>query len=245
MKNLLLLISVLGALVVGFVIGRWSVPLPVAAAEKELLQKSAPKAPRHGQSEAFPDLIKRTTGSQVIAFDQGNPVHDEILKVISEAAAVTTAHFNQRPSPLAQVKRINEASRYFEDQLLQTIDDQPAFSCRRPLNREGKVQHSGYPDLQVTHHQSGTVAYLDPKLFKLGTEGSSFRSFYFQPNPKTLKVNTDALHLLLGFSHDGKPRRWRFQSAKVVDLSQLSLTLKEEYAASNKELYQKALPAAN
>ncbi|MFT6865155.1 MAG: hypothetical protein ACJAVK_003729, partial [Akkermansiaceae bacterium] len=87
------------------------------------------------------------------------------------------------------------------------------------------------------HHPSESVAYLDPKLFEAKSIKSSFRSFYYEPSERNTKVTEDALHLLLGFPHDGKTREWTFAEPHLVDLSNLTVKLKTEFSASNREIY--------
>ena len=140
------------------------------------------------------------------------------------------------PPPLAG--RINEASRFFEDRLLELINAHPDFSCTIPKTTEGKEQRSGYPDLRIQHLPSKTIAYLDPKLYEQKSHDSSFRTFYYEPTDRTSKITEDALHFLLGFAHDGETRAWTFTSWNLVDLSSLELTLKAEFHASNRDVYQ-------
>ncbi|MGC6459631.1 MAG: hypothetical protein ACON4R_14850 [Akkermansiaceae bacterium] len=144
---------------------------------------------------------------------------------------------SQKDSPAREKSRINEVSALFEDALLEKIGDHADFICSFPKTKEGKSQRSGYPDLRVEHLPSGTVAYLDPKLFEETSIKSSFRTFYYEPSPERTKVTEDALHLLLGFPHDGKTHEWTFGHPKLVDLSDLVVTLKTEFSASNRDLY--------
>ena len=96
---------------------------------------------------------------------------------------------------------------------------------------------SGNPDLRVEHLPTQTVAYLDPKLFQRNSQQSSLRTFYYEATSESSKVTEDALHLLLGFPHDGSNGQWKFGKAQLVDLSGLNLKLEVEFSASNKDLY--------
>ena len=141
-------------------------------------------------------------------------------------------------SPVKSLRRINEASRWFEDALLERLDATEQFSAKIPITAAGTSQRSGYPDIRVVHTASGRVFYLDPKLYEATSENSSLRSFYFTPKLKTNKVLEDACHLLLGIAHDGNDGDWRFISWKLVDLSKLTVRLKPEFQASNRDLYR-------
>ena len=101
---------------------------------------------------------------------------------------------------------------------------------------------SGYPDLRIEHSASNTVAYLDPKLFEDSSRSSSLRTFYYEPKTTTSKIQEDAIHYLLGFSHDGQDGAWAFGDWELVDLSQLEVRLKTEFQASNRDLYPAAEP---
>ncbi|MFQ3271294.1 MAG: hypothetical protein ACI9A1_001617, partial [Lentimonas sp.] len=60
--------------------------------------------------------------------------------------------------------------------------------CEIPVNASGGRQRSGYPDLRLLHRGSGRVFYVDPKIYKLGSEQSRFRTFYFEPKKATNKI---------------------------------------------------------
>ena len=143
-------------------------------------------------------------------------------------------------SPVKELRRINEASRFFEDGLLARLNAMEGFRCEVPPTRNGVHQRSGYPDLRITDAASGTVFYLDPKLVERGSWSSTLRTFYFEPKDETLKINDDAVHLLAGIEHDGHEGQWTFSGWKLVDLSTLKVRLKAEFQASNADLYLKS-----
>jgi hypothetical protein len=154
-------------------------------------------------------------------------------------ASMKVAEAMSRPdSPARAKRRINEVSALFENALRIEIDEHPDFTCSFPKTKEGELQRSGYPDLRVEHLPSKTVVYLDPKLFEETSIKSSFRTFYYEPSHENSKVTEDALHLLIGFPHDGRTREWTFGKPRLVDLSDLTVTLKTEFSASNRELYR-------
>lgn len=189
----------------------------------------------------FADVVFAASGKKVIPLNSKSPAHQAILNAIDQAARETLAELNQADSPLKKLRRINEASRYFEDLLLKKIDKLPEFNCTIPRNAKGKKQRSGYPDLLITHTTATgqiTHAYLDPKLFEEKSRASSLRTFYFEPRTHTNKIQFDALHLLLGISHDGHQQAWTFTGWELCDLSQFQVRLKAEFQASNRDLYR-------
>lgn len=190
----------------------------------------------------FPDVIHAACGKKVIATNPDNSAHHSLLETISQAANETLTELSQKDSRLHQLRRINEASRYFEDLLLKKINAAPHITCQIPQNTQGKQHRSGYPDLHIIHTDSDGVkthAYLDPKLFEKKSRASSLRTFYYEPRTRTNKIQYDAIHLLLGICHDGKQGAWTFTSWELCDLSKFSVRLKAEFQASNRDLYRK------
>jgi len=189
----------------------------------------------------FADVVFAATGKKVMPTDHNNQVHQQILQAIDHAAEATLRELNQTDSPIRKLRRINEASRHFEDSLLKYINAVKLITCSIPQNTEGHRQRSGYPDLHITHtapNGKKTHAYLDPKLFEHKSRASSLRTFYFEPRTHTNKIQHDAIHLLLGISHDGKEGVWTFTSWELCDLSPFQVRLKAEFQASNRDIYR-------
>lgn len=192
----------------------------------------------HGDQLNFSEVINLVTGHPILPFDPSDPHHTLVSEQISAACEVAIETFNQADSPILEARRINEASRHFEDFLQQSLAAHPELTCEIPKSRDGKPIRSGYPDLLITHLPSGLRVYLDPKLFRHDSSKSSFRTFYFQPRRETSKIHYPALHLLAGFAHNGDTGNWKFTSWKLVDLHSLRVTLKSEFNASNLDLYR-------
>jgi hypothetical protein len=187
----------------------------------------------------FATVARACSGKSVLPLSD-DPAHQRVLSAIGTALAETIRELNAEDSPVRKLRRINEASRFFEDGLLARLDAMPGLRCDTPPTRAGVRQRSGYPDLRVTDEASGAVFYLDPKLVEHGSENSTLRTFYFEPKNETLKITDDAVHLLAGIEHDGSESQWTFSGWRLVDLSTLRVRLKAEFQASNAELYQKS-----
>lgn len=187
----------------------------------------------------FATVAQACSGKRVLPLT-GDPAHQRVLSAIGTALAETIRELNAEDSPVRKLRRINEASRFFEDGLLARLDAMPGLRCDTPPTRAGAHQRSGYPDLRITDEASGTVFYLDPKLVEHGSENSTLRTFYFEPKNETLKITDDAVHLLAGIEHDGSESQWTFSGWRLVDLSTLRVRLKAEFQTSNAELYQKS-----
>jgi hypothetical protein len=188
---------------------------------------------------AFADVVKASTGKSVIALDETNPAHQRITAAVRKALESTLATLSRPDSPVRQLRRINEASRHFEDLLMEKLNQSPGLRCQIPPTKSGELQRSGYPDLKITDTATGLVAYLDPKLVEATSLQSTLRTFYYEPKDTTVKINDDAIHLLCGIEHDGKQGEWTFTRFHLVDLSALRVRLKAEFQASNADLYGK------
>lgn len=184
---------------------------------------------------SFADVVAATSGQPVHPVA---PEHQPIIDFLTIQINTAVAQLNAPDSPTNGLRRINEASRFFEDALLYLISADPDYDCGFPLTASGSGQRSGYPDLLITHLPSQSHFYLDPKLVESGSLDSSLRTFYYTPRRKTSKVTLPAVHLLLGIEHDGNDGAWKYLSWRLVDLSTLSVRLKPEFQANNKDLYE-------
>ncbi len=191
---------------------------------------------------AFTDVVQATAGKNVIALDRSDAAHLRIIRAIEDALTKAMPTLSQSDSPVRKLRRINEASRFFEDALMSSINATAGLRCEIPPTKQGVAQRSGYPDLRITDVATGVVAYLDPKLVEATSLKSTLRTFYFEPKDETLKINNDAIHLLCGIEHDGKDGEWTFSQFHLVDLSSLRVRLKAEFQASNADLYEKNAP---
>lgn len=187
----------------------------------------------------FAEVVKAVSGCEVMPVEVGNKVDRIMLQELTKAVEAMLLTFKDPEHPVHQVGRINEVSSHIEDFLLTALNSAVGITCSIPVNASGDVQRSGYPDLRLEHFESGRVFYLDPKVYKAGSETSSFRTFYFEPKKETNKILDDASHLILGISHGGKvDGRWQFKSWKAVDLIDFRVRLKAEFQSNNRELYR-------
>lgn len=188
----------------------------------------------------FATVMHAASGKRVVPLDPARPAHRRVLDAIEASLSRATEILSQQDSPAHGQRRINEVSRHFEEALRRDLDATPGLSCDIPINRAGNQQRSGYPDLRIVDDATSEVFYLDPKLVENDSWDSSFRTFYFEPRNESLKITDDAVHLLAGIGHDGKSGAWTFGPWKIVDLSTITLRLKPEFQASNRDLYPAA-----
>ncbi len=185
----------------------------------------------------FGTVMEAASGKRVLSLNSDRNAHARVVEAIETALDDAATTLSRPDSPVRGLRRINEASRFFEDFLLETLDAQPDLSASVPLTTDGRHQRSGYPDLRIEHLPTHTVFYLDPKLVEETAWDSTLRTFYFEPKSHSLKITEDAVHLLAGIPHDGRDGQWTFGKAKLVDLSTITLRLKPEFQASNADLY--------
>jgi hypothetical protein len=192
-----------------------------------------------GRSFDFATVAQACSGKRVLPLTD-EPAHARVVSAIERALAETIRDLNAEDSPVRKLRRINEASRFFEEGLMSRLDAMPGLRCGIPATRGGSAQRAGYPDLRILDEESGSVFYLDPKLVEQGSLTSTLRTFYFEPKNETLKITDDAVHLLAGIEHDGRAQQWTFKGWRLVDLSTLRVRLKAEFQASNADLYRKS-----
>ena len=159
----------------------------------------------------FAEVIFDTTGKRVLPVNPKNEIDQRVMRQISAACDDTIKRFNTPDSAIQNVARINEVSSRFEDSLRQLLNGAPGLNCDFPRTAEGRVQRSGYPDLRIVDLASKRVFYLDPKLYVAGSRDSSFRAFYFEPKIGTNKVRDDTVHLVVGFEHEPREKKWRME----------------------------------
>ena len=187
----------------------------------------------------FTDIIRYATGKSVLPVRRDDPTDQRVLQQLGATLDRVVSRMNEPDSPVQNVARINEASAPFENMIREMLSSTEGLSCDFAKNAGDKVQRSGYPDLQLTDNETKRVYYLDPKLYAKGSRESSFRSFYFEPKVATNKVREDAVHLILGFQHDGrKAGHWHFSRWDIVDLAQFKVRLKAEFQGSNRDMYR-------
>ena len=188
----------------------------------------------------FSEVIKDTTGKQVLAFDAADETDARVMKEIRVALDEIMARLNKPDSAIQSIPRINEVSSHFEDLMRELLNAAPGLECDFPRTAEERLQRSGYPDLRLVDKESRRVYYLDPKLYAVGSRDSSFRTFYFEPKIATNKVRDDAVHFIVGFEHEKRSgdSGWKFTRWDLVDLSKFRVKLKAEFQGSNHDMYR-------
>jgi len=185
----------------------------------------------------FSEVLAATTGKKIIPVD---PAADRAwLGRLGKVLDQMLSDLNDPSQEIHKARRINEASRFVEDQLRLGLNRQPGWKCMVPQTASGGEQRSGYPDLRLVL-ENGDVVYLDAKLYEDGSRSSTLRTFYYEPKTTTGKVHDDARHLLVSIRHNGKTGAdLRLLGWELVDVSRIRVRLKAEFQASNHDLYHK------
>ena len=187
----------------------------------------------------FAEVVEAVSGCRVLPVDRSDAVDATMLAHLRRALDAMLIDLAKQENPIHEVGRVNEISRHVEDFLLARLNEGEGFECAIPVNASGDAQRSGYPDLRLVHTASGRVFYIDPKVYRQGSEDSSFRTFYFEPKRATNKILENASHLIVGIAHGGKiEERWHLEAWKIVDLIEFRVRLKAEFQSSNRELYR-------
>lgn len=234
----LIVAFLIGGLAAGFLMKSRDAhePPPLQTGDAELV-RSLLAENLTGRTFDFATVAEACSGKRVIPLGDG-PAHQRVVTAIELALAETIHELNKEDSPVRKLRRINEASRFFENGLQARLNAMPGLRCATPPTRAGVPQRAGYPDLRIVDEASGTVFYLDPKLVERGSVSGTLRTFYFEPKNETLKITDDAVHLIAGIEHDGQSGAWTFSGWRLVDLSSLQVRLKAEFQASNAALYR-------
>lgn len=189
----------------------------------------------------FAAVVEAVSGCAVLPVDPSDPVDAAMLAHLQATLDAMLESLSAPAHPIHEVGRVNEISRHMEEYLREHLQLEGQYRCEIPPTASGQTQRAGYPDLSWQHIESGRIFYLDPKVYKQGSEDSSFRSFYFEPKQRTNKILADASHLVVGIAHGGKVEgRWQLEAWKIVDLIHFRVRLKAEFQASNRELYQES-----
>ena len=185
----------------------------------------------------FSEVLTATTGKKILPVD---PKADRPwLARLGTALDRVLADLNAPAHKIHQTARVNEASRFIEDELRAALSREPGWTCAVPSTSSGGEQRSGYPDLRLVL-ENGDVVYLDPKLFEKEARNSTLRTFYYEPKTLTNKVHDDARHLLVAIAHNGKSGSdLHLLHWELVDVSRIRVRLKAEFQASNHDMYRK------
>lgn len=170
----------------------------------------------HKEKTKLSALIESTTGYKVL------PLTSAIRADLEPFVKQAIVDYNAGPK---YPGRPNEFGNHMESVLQAT-----STRFEKPRKADGKKQSTGYPDLMFS--SNGTRVYPEIKCLAEGSDASDMRSFYLSSFDK---ITGDAVHVVIGFEHNDKVLTGRYH---IVDMVDKILTVKVEYACSNRELYE-------
>lgn len=170
----------------------------------------------HKEKTKLSDLITANTTFQVL------PLTDDVRQELEPCVIQAIKDYS---AGKIFSGRVNEFGNHMETVLKKTSSK---FS--RPATASGKGQSTGYPDLKFDG--SSVTVYTEVKAFGKQSNNSDMRSFYLS---SFNKITSDAIHVVIGFEHENKVLTGKYH---IVDMINKTLTVKVEYACSNKELYK-------
>jgi hypothetical protein len=174
---------------------------------------------------SFPELVKSTTGLDVVRLDLNTELdkalHEEIVKSARNFIAYTT-----RTHQRYEGGRINDVGKRIEEAFVEEL--------KKSILTPTLLSKSGYPDIMIKD-QSGRVTYLESKAISKDWD-SEFRSFYYTNGNK---IKFSARHLLIAWNIvEEKEKYWRVVGWKLCDLYSLNqMDIKLEFNSNNKALY--------
>ena len=198
--------------------------------------------PKHGEEVYLRDIVKKMTGNNVPKCP--DDILEKIIEIASECINIMKNpenykdKYNEKSISIPNVSlnfpvkcdketRSNECGNYMEG-----ILDIACENIVSPKTVKGKLLSSAYPDRELKD-----IAYIEVKVFDVDSKNSTFRSFYLS----TLDKITKSLpHVLVAFPH--KDRVLINTKPEVIDLYDLKLKLKQEFNASNKDVYKVKIP---
>jgi hypothetical protein len=194
--------------------------------DKTTLIKSAVKASELLKNVTLPELIEATSNYKVMPLNTNNKEDKELYDSLTRAAD-NLIKICQKTRRRFQGNRINEVGIAIEEEFVQEL---------RKTNLTPKLLvDKGYPDMEVDDRY-GRKTYLESKTTSKRWD-DTFRSFYYSTGKK---INADARHLLIGWKiEEESDKYWKIVDWKLIDLYHLTLGLKSEFNASNKDIYIK------
>ena len=177
------------------------------------------ECPKQGDKKLFRDIVFQDTGYEVVPATQEQIDDAKTNAILARNHQIDVNENIFKGKDGKPRKRYNECGNDMENVLKISSDEK----------LKGLGQAAGYPDLENCICEY----YLECKVANSKSMDTSFRSFYLST---LTKIKKSQPHLLVCFKHhDGKLSKG--DEPIVIDLYDLELTLKQEWNASNKELY--------
>jgi hypothetical protein len=173
------------------------------------------KIPKHGDTCMFRELVSKGTDYEIL---QATP--EQLAEVMELAKKAQEYQINNNNNVFHDKngnprKRFNECGNDMENVL------------KVSTGVRGFSQSVGYPDLQTDDY------YLECKIAGTSNIETTMRSFYIST---LTKITRSVPHILVCFIHNGGELDMN-REPKVIDLYDLTLSLKCEWFSTNHDMY--------
>ncbi len=189
---------------------------------------------------SFPVIVESSTGYKVLSVDISKD--SQLIEDISLIArTITNRYYDNLITRETYLNVIGKEPKAFRPNEVGRILEYDIYNIPRSfevITEIHPLRQVGYPDIKIIE-KSGKVIYMDIKATTRPNVGSP-RDFYYSTKEKTLKkINSDGLHLLLGFIiREVEAEKYKTIGWKLVDLSKIKVSIKAEFNADNLEIYK-------
>lgn len=176
------------------------------------------------------ELISELTGFAVIPVEESVIGEVPLARLFKRLLKNINAGLKQDP---IFAYRPNEVGNKIEEYVKLAIENDSGMTLHRTMS-------SGYPDINASLNKSSEMIYVECKTYSKKTNQ---RTFYLSPGKAlTSKVTSDGIHVYLSFEmeevgQDNGMRKYLPKTATFGDLSNLPVSLKNEWNANNTKLY--------
>ena len=183
------------------------------------------------------DIIKDMWSKQLIPIDMSDQADAHLVGQLCQAMADVIHKIHSQP---ICKKRPNEVGNAIEPFIKDSIAKLHGYTAKAATDASGRGQASGYPDILIQDNL-GRYSYIECKTYNQKNLATTFRSFYLSPL-KRPKVIHNARHIVISFEMQTiRGNNYVAHGFKIVDLYGLKCKLKQEWNASNRELYQQPI----
>jgi hypothetical protein len=198
---------------------------------------------------SFFTFIRIISGYKVIPLDlsanKDKKLVDDLIKASNEVIKDIRNTKGIKTKDGETPKRVNEVGNHIEPYVKKALSKYGYATT--PKTKNGKHKSTGYPDIEFWYggksENDGRVVYIEIKTYNEKNVNSSQRTFYASPpNDKDgFKIIHDAPHIVISFKIEKINNNYYATGFKIVDLYKLTGSIKREFNASNKELYDEEL----
>jgi hypothetical protein len=198
---------------------------------------------------SFFTFIRVISGYKVIPLDlstnKDRKLIDDLIKASNEVINDIKNTGGIKTKDGKTPKRVNEVGNHIEPYVKKALSKYGYATT--PKTKTGNRKATGYPDIEFWHggkdENDGRVVYIEIKTYNEKNVNSSQRTFYASPpsDKDGFKIIHDAPHIVISFKIEKIDNNYYATGFKIVDLCKLTGSIKREFNASNKELYDDEL----